>query len=196
MVSKMREAVFLDRDGVLIEDVNLLQEEKEIRILPGVPEALNRLKAAGFLLIVVSNQPIVARGILTEEDVDHLNGEMRKNLILAGAPPLDGVYYCPHHPNATLTAYRVDCDCRKPKPGLLIRAAEEMEISLCNSYMIGDRITDIIAGSTAGCRTILVETGQHTAPPIQTTEALDLSIEPDHVCRGLLEAAVWILESK
>jgi D-glycero-D-manno-heptose 1,7-bisphosphate phosphatase len=193
---KKSRAVFLDRDGVLIKDVNLIQNEHDIQILPGVPEALRLLKAASFLLITVSNQTAIARGILNEQSVERLNEKIEDDLIQAGAPPLDGFYYCPHHPNADLEVYRVDCDCRKPKPGLIIRAARDHDAALENSIMVGDRITDIIAGAAAGCRTVLVETGHHMEPPIQTSEPLDLSIKPDFTCRGLLEAARWILEGE
>src|ERR1041385_3505620 len=118
----MRRAVFLDRDGVLIEDVNLLTRREQIRILPGVPEALERLKQSGFSLIVVSNQTVVARGLASEDEVRESNDSLQKLLIQTGGPSLDGWYFCPHHPNATLTAYRQICDCRKPRPGLFLHA--------------------------------------------------------------------------
>jgi len=191
---KRSRAVFLDRDGVLIEDVNLVQNERDIHILPGVPEALRLLKSAGFLLITISNQTVIARGILNEQGVESLNGIIEDSLIHAGAPRLNGFYYCPHHPNANLEAYRVDCDCRKPKPGLILKAARDHDVALDDCIMIGDRITDIIAGTAAGCRTILVKTGMHKEPPIQTSMPLDMSVKPNFTCRDLLEAARWILE--
>jgi D-glycero-D-manno-heptose 1,7-bisphosphate phosphatase len=185
-------AVFLDRDGVLIEDVELLTEASQIRLLPGVAQALAALKEAGFLLPVVSNQPVVARGLLDESEVAALQQEVASRLILEGAPALDGFYFCPHHPQATLPAYRLTCECRKPRPGLLLRAAANHGIDLAASFMVGDRPTDLIAGARAGCRTIWVETGKHLAPPIQTAEPLPPP-RPDHVCAGLPEAARWIL---
>jgi D-glycero-D-manno-heptose 1,7-bisphosphate phosphatase len=185
-------AVFLDRDGVLIEDMELLTDSSQIRLLPGVAQALARLKEAGFALPVVSNQPVVARGLIDESGVAALQQEVEARLILDGAPALDGFYFCPHHPQATLPAYRQTCACRKPQPGLLLRAAADLGIDLAASFLVGDRPTDLIAGARAGCRTIWVETGKHLAPPIVTAEPLP-PVLPDHVCAGLPQAALWIL---
>ena len=187
-------AVFLDRDGVLIEDVHLLSTPESICVRDDAPQALVKIRNAGFRLIVVSNQTVVARGILTEPEMKLLHRQVEEALQDNGAPALDGFYYCPHHPRATVQDYRVDCDCRKPRAGLLLRAAAEHDIHPVRSFMIGDRITDIIAGSSAGCRTVLVETGQHLAPPIETSAPIDNSILPDHTCANLAEAAQWILE--
>jgi len=188
-------AIFLDRDGVLIEDVDLLTNSPQIRILDGVASALEILKNAGYKLIVISNQPVVARGLVSEQNVLELQEEIGRRLVGAGAPSLDAFYYCPHHPNATRAEYRVNCGCRKPKPGLLLLAAEEHQIELKRSFMVGDRITDIIAGARAGCRTVLVETGKHLALPIETSEPLDLSIKPDYSCPNLPTAVKWIMET-
>ena len=191
----MNTAIFLDRDGVLIEDVHLLTNPGDIRILPGVPQALRSLKEAGFRLIVISNQTVVARGLITEEDVYAINAEMKHLLEEAGGPRLDGFYFCPHHPNATLPVYRVACECRKPRPGLLLlRAVREHDLNLGASFVVGDRITDIIAGARAGCQTVLVETGQHLVPPIETSEPLDDSVKPDYPCADLSQAVQWIWE--
>ena len=189
----MTRAVFLDRDGVIIEDVHLLTHPGDIRILEGVPQALSSLQEAGFRLIVISNQTVVARGLVTEQEVYAINAEMEDLLEQAGAPHLDGFYFCPHHSNATLPAYRMDCECRKPRPGLLLRAAREHNLNLGASFVVGDRITDIIAGARAGCRTVLVQTGKHREPPIETVEPLDESVQPDHVCADLGAAVEWIL---
>ena len=189
----MSVAIFLDRDGVLIEDVHLLINPEVIQVLEGVPQALRSLKEAGFKLIVISNQTVVARGLVTEQEVCAINAEMERLLEQAGGPHLDGFYFCPHHPNATLPAYRMACECRKPRPGLLLRAAREHNLNLSASFAVGDRITDIIAGARAGCQTVLVETGKHQSPPIETVEPLDESVQPDHVCADLKAAAEWIL---
>ena len=190
----MRPAVFLDRDGVLVEDCDLITRPEQFRVLPGVPEALARLQRAGFALVVVSNQAVVARGLATEDEVEQLNVHLERVLVRAGAPPVERWYFCPHHPAATLPAYRVDCACRKPRPGMLERAACELGLDLRASFMVGDRWTDVAAGARAGCRTVLVETGQHLAPPIQTSESLEASIRADAIRGGLREAAEWILE--
>lgn len=190
-------AIFLDRDGVLIDDVDLLTRPDQIRILEGVPEALRRLAEAGFKLIVVSNQSVVARGLLTEPEVENLNRTVEARLLAAGAPALDAFYYCPHHPNAAAPEYRLICECRKPQPGLLRRAERDFGIDLPRSFMVGDRLTDIEAGQRAGCRTVWVQTGKHTAPRIQTAEPLGMKepIQPDYTCPGLKRAAQWILET-
>jgi D-glycero-D-manno-heptose 1,7-bisphosphate phosphatase len=187
-------AVFLDRDGVLVEDRDVLVSSAGFRILPGVPAALTKLKRAGFRLIVVSNQAVVARGLLSEQELEALHVEMGRLLVEAGAPPLDAVYFCPHHPEASLGEYRVACECRKPKPGMLMRAAAEHNLNLAASFMVGDRMTDIVAGARAGCRAVLVRTGKHAAPPIVAAEPVDASVQPDQECADLDQAASWILE--
>ena len=194
--SKSNRAVFLDRDGVLIRDVDLLTEPSDVQTLPGVAGALRRLKAAGFRLIVVTNQTVVARGLATEAQVDAINALIAEKLSAEGAPPFDRFYVCPHHPSATLSQYQIDCQCRKPRPGMLLRGAGEFDLDLRASFLVGDRITDIVAGAKAGCRTVLVQSGQHRAAPIQTSDPLDLSIKPDWTCADLAAAADWILEQK
>lgn len=186
-------AVFLDRDGVLIADVDLLTKTDQVQILPGVPQALSRLSEAGYALAVASNQTVVARGMATEAEVEAVNRFIADQIAAAGGPRLELFYICPHHPNATLAQYRSDCHCRKPRPGLLIQAAQDHHFDLSASFMIGDRLTDIIAGIQAGTRTILLETGKHTAPLIQTTERIDADVQPTHRSPDLLSAAEWIL---
>ena len=189
-------AVFLDRDGVLIEDVHLLTRNEQLRVLPGVPEALRELKDAGFKLVVISNQPVVARGLVSEEDVRQTNRVLEESLVAERAPRMDGWYFCPHHPHATLEAYRSECICRKPRAGLFQQAAAELQLDFAGSFTIGDRITDIIAGASVGCRTILVQSGKHLDPPIVTSELLDTSVKPDHTCQDLAAAAAWILRNR
>lgn len=187
-------AVFLDRDGVIIEDIHLLTKRSQIRLYPEAPQAIQSLRRAGFKVIVVSNQPVVARGLATESEVSEINEAIQTLLIQAGGSPVDAFYFCPHHPNATLSAYRLDCACRKPRPGLLLQAVREHNLELPASFMIGDRLTDIVAGQAAGCRTVLVQTGMHTAKPIETPDPLDTSVQPDFTCANLQQAAHWILE--
>jgi len=192
----MNRAVLLDRDGVLVEDAHLLTRPEQIVVLPGVPQALRALDEAGFKLIVVSNQTVVARGLASEAEVRAVNSHLETLLQRAGAPRLAGFYVCPHHPNATLPQYRADCQCRKPRPGLFLQAAREHDIVLPRSFAVGDRITDIIAGAKAGCRTVLVRTGRHADAPIESPEAVDPSARPDHVCATLAAAAGWIVQQK
>jgi len=193
MGTAMRPAVFLDRDGVLIEDVNLLTKQEQILILPGVPEGLERLKQAGFELIVVSNQTVVARGLATEENVRGINVCLQQLLVQAGGPSLDGWYFCPHHPSATLPAYRQACECRKPKPGLFLQAAQERDLDLQKSFAVGDRMTDIIAGARVRCRTVLLQTGKHLEALIETVEPMDTNTRPDYTCGDLRAATNWIV---
>jgi D-glycero-D-manno-heptose 1,7-bisphosphate phosphatase len=190
----MKRAIFLDRDGVVVKDVGCLRSSDQIEILDNVPVALKILKDAGFALFVVSNQTAISRGWATVQQVIKLNEEIFSIICKAGGPQLDGFYFCPHHPNATLEEYRVDCNCRKPRAGLILKAAEENNIDLNGSFMVGDRITDIIAGSIAGCKTILVETGAHLENPIETSEPINTDIKPYHTCSHLSAAAEWVLE--
>jgi D-glycero-D-manno-heptose 1,7-bisphosphate phosphatase len=188
-----RRAVFLDRDGVLIRDVHLLTERHQVELYPGASQALRILKAAGYYIFVVSNQPVVARGLVTEEDVRSIHEWIQHLLRTSDGGRVDEFYFCPHHPNATQVRYRIACDCRKPQPGLLLRAARQFEVELSASYMVGDRVSDIVAGHRAGCHTILVTTGEHTAPPIESVAAYDPFTKPDHACRDLPAAAALIL---
>jgi len=149
----MKKAIFLDRDGVIIKEVNYLHKKEDIEILPGAIEALHKLKQQEYLLIVITNQPTIAKGLISKQGVkeihDYLNNKLQ-NLI-------DRYYFCPHHPNADLEQYRINCNCRKPKSGMMLQAAKDFNIDLKNSWMIGDRISDIIAGNLAGCKTILIK---------------------------------------
>lgn len=186
-----RPAVFLDRDGVLIEDVNLVTRREQMRILPGVPQALAQLRGAGFRLIVVTNQPVVARGLASEEEVAELHRALDRHFRQLGAG-LDAWFFCPHHPQADLPAYQAECDCRKPGPGMLLSAAAQHQLSLADSFMVGDRLTDIAAGAAAGCRTVWVQSGKHAEPLIRTAKPLPSGLIADHVCTTLAEAADWI----
>lgn len=187
-----RQAVFLDRDGVLVEDIDCLRRAEDIRVFPYVPAALRTLKARGLELVVVSNQPVVARGLCSETTVEGLNRGIADEIERLGGPRLEYFYFCPHHPKATLPEYRLDCECRKPRTGMLLKAALAHRIELSGSFMIGDRITDIIAGRDAGCTTVMVETGEHVKPPIETPGGIDASTVPDRVFPSLKEAAEWI----
>ena len=196
----MNRAVFLDRDGVLIEDVGLLADHASIRVLPGVAQSLSALRAAGYRLIVVSNQTVVARGLATEDDVLKIHRRLQEELnavIEPSVPPqIDAWYFCPHHPHADVAEYRRPCDCRKPLPGMLLKAAGIFDVDLTASVMIGDRLTDVAAGTAAGCRTVLVQTGRHDAPPIVGGAEASAAAKPDHVCADLSAAGRWILAER
>jgi D-glycero-D-manno-heptose 1,7-bisphosphate phosphatase len=149
-------AIFLDRDGTLNLDKGYVHQWADWEWLPGAPEALARLKEAGYKLVVITNQSGVVKGYYSEEDVRELH--RRVNLDLAGRGPgaaiLDAFYFCPHHPN-----YSGPCSCRKPAPGLIRQAAAEHNLDLSRSFMVGDKLIDAAAGENAGCRSILVLTG-------------------------------------
>jgi D,D-heptose 1,7-bisphosphate phosphatase len=156
-------AIFLDRDGVVnkliyhqehgIIDSPFTVEQYEL--LPRVGEAIKEFHEMGYLVVLVSNQPGIAKGHYTAETFEKIRAKMKQELERKGAY-LDNEYYCLHHPEATVAGYRTVCECRKPKPGLLTRASEEMQIDLSRSWMIGDGLTDIIAGKAAGTRTMLI----------------------------------------
>ena len=154
-----RKAAFIDRDGVLNEERAFVHRIDDFAFVPGAVEALRMLKAAGYLLVVVTNQSGIARGLYSEADYLALTAYMRERLAAAGVD-LDAVEYCPHLPDAAVAAYRLDCDCRKPKPGMLRRAIEALDIEPGESFLVGDRLSDIEAGRAAGIgRGFLVRTG-------------------------------------
>ncbi len=158
MEEKKKKAVFLDRDGVMVEDVHHLHRIADLSVIPQVPEAIVEMRKRGYLVIVVTNQAAVAKGIATIGEVEAINNEMLRRLALHGAT-IDGVYYCPHHPKGKVAEYAVVCECRKPSPGMLLQAARELDIDLAASFLVGDKTSDILAGERAKVKTILVETG-------------------------------------
>ncbi len=174
-------AVFLDRDGTIVEDSGYIGDPDRVRLLPGAADALDRLSTAGHLVVIVSNQSGVARGLFTEEDLFRVH-ERCAVLLEAEGARLDGAYYCPYldGPDAKVEAYRRNSDLRKPKPGMLLQAARELDIDLTRSWMIGDSACDIEAGLRAGCRTILI-----AAPPSER----DDTVTPTHTVTNLGEAA-------
>lgn len=147
-----RKAVFLDRDGTIIPNTGALSADPDVEPLLEAVDAIKRLRAAGFLIVVVSNQSGVARGYYTEDELTEMHEALLEKFDEAGAP-IDAIYYCPHHPTeGTAPEYIIDCDCRKPKPGMFIRAAKEHDIDLAASYMVGDAERDIEAARAAGCK--------------------------------------------
>ncbi|HEX5460827.1 MAG TPA: D-glycero-beta-D-manno-heptose 1,7-bisphosphate 7-phosphatase [Steroidobacteraceae bacterium] len=154
-----RKAAFIDRDGVLNEERAFVHRVEDFAFVPGAIEALRALQAAGYLLVVITNQSGIARGLYTEADYLALTGHMRERLRAAGVT-LDAVEYCPHLADAPVERYRADCDCRKPKPGMLTRAIRALDIDAPASFLVGDRLSDVEAGRAAGVgRCFLVRTG-------------------------------------
>ena len=154
----MRPAVFFDRDGVINEEVGFVNHESRFRLIPGAVEGIRMLNEAGFLCVVVTNQPGVGMGIFPENLVVELHRRMVE-LLKAGGANVDGIYYCPHHEQAVIETYRFRCPNRKPEPGMIQVAAMDFSIDLKASYLIGDRGIDMETAGRAGIRPILVETG-------------------------------------
>ena len=154
-----QKAIFLDRDGTINKYVDFLHKIEDFELLPGVSEAIKKINASGYLAVVVTNQPVVARGELTEEELKLIHDKMETLLGEQGAY-LDRIYYCPHHPQSgfpgEIPELKISCECRKPKPGMLLKAAQELNIDLSQSWMIGDGEHDIKAGKAAGCKTALI----------------------------------------
>ena len=185
-----RPAVFLDRDGVINEQMGYINHESRFVLLPGVGEAIRRLNRAGLAVVVATNQSGLARGYFPESLLKAVHEKLRNELARAGAR-LDGIHVCPHLPEAKVAAFRRDCDCRKPKPGLLLRAAADLGLDLSRSYMVGDRYQDIRCGLAAGTKTVLVRTGYGRGEERYIGPAA--GVNPDAVVEDLPEAAAWIL---
>lgn len=187
-----RAAVFLDRDGVVVQDVGSLLHASQLVLAPGAADAIALATSAGRMVVIVTNQPVVARGLLDEDGVRALHAALDAMLCARGAR-VDGFYFCPHHPQATLERYRIACDCRKPRPGLLLRAAHDLNLNLAASAMVGDRASDVAAGARAGCKTVLVTSGRHLDPPIESPNPIDAA--PDFVATDALAAVRWVLRA-
>lgn len=159
-----QKAIFLDRDGTINEYVGFLTDIKEFRLLDGVAEAIRKINASGYLAIVVTNQPIIARGEVSFTELQEIHNKMETLLGAEGAY-IDAIYFCPHHPDKGFEGerveYKISCDCRKPKPGMLLKAAEDFNIDLSRSWMVGDGKNDVEAGKNAGCKTVLIGTGDY-----------------------------------
>ncbi len=187
----MNAAVFLDRDGTLMEDVDYLSGFDQIALFPWTVDALRLIARAGYLTVVVTNQSAVARGIVTEDFVRETHAELNRRLEPGGAH-IDAFYFCPHHPDATIEQYRRQCRCRKPEPGMLEDAARDLSIDLSRSWMVGDRWIDVAAGNAASVRSVLVRSG-HAA---RVEEAPAPGIRADAILNNLMEAVGWILRDR
>lgn len=189
-------AIFLDRDGTINEEVGYIENLDKFKIIPAAFDAIRLINLSGLKAVVITNQAAIAKGLVTEALVrqthDHLQAELQQK----GAA-INAFYYCPHHPTEGSSAYRQNCDCRKPAPGLILRAAHDMDIDLSASYMIGDRYRDMEAAHRAGVKGVLVKTGYGTdvlanAGPDQETP----DGKPEYIAEDILEAVRWILRNR
>jgi D-glycero-D-manno-heptose 1,7-bisphosphate phosphatase len=177
-------AAFLDRDGTIVEDKGYITVPDMLSVLPGAAAGIAALREAGWKVFVVTNQAGVAKGLITEDELGVINLQLLALLSAEGAS-VDGIYWCPHHPEGTVPEYAVECGCRKPRAGLLELAAREHDLELSRCVMIGDALRDIQAGKAAGAATVLVLTGHGAA-----TAGLDHGA--DFVARDLAAAAEWL----
>jgi D-glycero-D-manno-heptose 1,7-bisphosphate phosphatase len=185
-----RPAVFIDRDGTLTEEVGYVNLPSRLRLLPRSAEAIRRLNAAGVAAVVVTNQAGIARGYFSEDVLHEVNAALTAALRREGAR-LDGLYVCTHHPTEGEPPFRAACECRKPRPGLLHRAAAELGLDLARSTMVGDKPSDLVPGRTVGAAAVLVLTGYGLGEWEYRRKAFET--EPDHVAGDLLDAVDWAL---
>ena len=174
-------AVFLDRDDTIVDDPGYIRSPEQLRLIPGATEALKQLKKMGYLLVVITNQSGVARGFVTEEQLEEIHQELRRQLAADNAM-IDRLYYCPYHPDGEVKDFSVESNLRKPNAGMFFQAEEDLDIDLTQSWMIGDSYRDIQAGKAAGCHTILVDV------PGKIREKKKTDAEPDRKAVNLREA--------
>jgi D,D-heptose 1,7-bisphosphate phosphatase len=185
----MRRAVFLDRDGTLIEEAGYLDRLERMVFFPFSVDAVRVLNRGGFKVVVITNQAGIARGIVRESFVAEAHRHIA-NRLAAGGATIDGFYYCPHYPDGVLEQYRQACDCRKPQPGLLRRAAADLDLDLARSFVVGDRWHDLAAGQAVGARGVLVRTGLGWKDEIDPHPGTT----PHTIVDNLMDAAAWILQ--
>jgi D-glycero-D-manno-heptose 1,7-bisphosphate phosphatase len=186
-----RRALFLDRDGTVCPEIGYVVRADDLTLLPRSAEALGAARSAGFRRVLVTNQSGVARGLLDEATLRRTHRRLERLLADRGAA-LDAIYYCPHHPDHGTPAYRRDCRCRKPQPGMLEQARDDLGLDLSRSYVIGDHERDLAAGARVGATPILVLTGHGEREYARRRGRRE--VEPAHVAGDLLDAVSWILE--
>ena len=189
----MNRAVFIDRDGTLSEEVGYINHPERFRLFPYTAEAIKRLNENGWLAIVTTNQAGVARGYFSEEMIQTVHKGMEDQLASAGAR-LDAIYYCAHHPSVGEPPYRVDCDCRKPKPGLITQAAADFQVDLKNSWMVGDRYSDIQLARNAGVHSAFVLSGYGRGEWEHQRQSW--TEQPDMVAENLLQVVLNLVEEQ
>jgi len=191
-------AVFLDRDGTITPEVGYVIHPDKLELLPGAADAIKKLIAAGFKIIVITNQSAVARGMMDINTLETINSKL-KDLLATNGTKLDGLYFCPHHPTEGNGEYTRLCDCRKPATGMFIKAADEHSIDLSKSYIIGDKLSDVSMAPVLKAKGILVKTGYGESEPellsssYDSASGSDLLCKPDYIARDISDAADWII---
>ena len=188
-----RPAVFIDRDGTLTDEVGYVNHPSRLRLLPRSAEAVRRLNAAGVAAVVATNQAGLARGYFSKDVLEAVH-ERLIDMLAHERARLDGLYVCTHHPTAGEPPFRADCDCRKPRPGLLLRAAADLDLDLAASVVVGDTPSDLAAAQAAGARGVLVLTGYGLGEWEYRRE--HFAVEPHHVAGDLLDAVEWVLAGR
>lgn len=181
-----RAGVFVDRDGTLIKEVGYLSRLEQIEVLPRVPEAIQLLRREGLKVAVVTNQSAVARGIITEDNLQQIHKELAAQLARRGAF-LDGIYYCPHHPTEGMAPYRISCGCRKPNVGLAERAAAELDLDVSRSYVVGDQSGDMELAARIGAKGILIKSGDGVGGGQKSAAGFS-------AVKDFWEAAQWVIQ--
>lgn len=185
----MNKAIFIDKDGTLIPDIPYNVDPDLITLQDNTVNGLTLFQKEGYLLIVITNQSGVAHGFFSEQQLTWVNKKIN-DLFEANNLHLDGFYYCPHHPAAKVEKYRLECDCRKPLPGLILQAAKAHDIDLSASWMIGDILNDVEAGTRAGCQTVLINNGN------ETEWKMDKYRRPTFACKDIDHAAARIYNTQ
>ncbi len=185
-------AVFLDRDGTIIEEHDYPDSEKKIVLYENSVEALKMLKEDGFKLIIITNQSGIARGLFTLERLEELNNYLKKTLSDAGVE-IDGIYFCPHQPDGEVIKYSFKCFCRKPKPGMLLKAIEDLQLEEESSFVVGDKLSDILTSVNVDVKSVLVKTG-YGLEEIKKLDTVDHN--PSYIAEDILDAAKWILKNQ
>ena len=184
----MRRAVFLDRDGTLAEEAGYLSSLDRLHLFPYAADAVRLLNRADFAVVVITNQAGIARGIIKEAFIGEVHSHIA-DVFAKGGARIDGFYYCPHHPDGIIEKYRGACDCRKPQPGMLRRAAADLDLDLPASFVVGDKLLDVEVGHAVGARGVLVRTGYGKGEAGLRSSR----VEPAAVADNLMGAVAWIL---
>jgi D-glycero-D-manno-heptose 1,7-bisphosphate phosphatase len=180
MIQQTGRAIFLDRDGTLVHPRHYPSRPEDLRLYDGIGPELRALRLMGFRLVVITNQSGLARGLFTVADLDRMHTHLRARLAAEGVT-LDAIYFCPHHPDGVVHGLARRCDCRKPEPGMLLRAAKDLRLSLADSWLVGDILDDVEAGHRAGCQSVLVDLGTESPPTVPARS-------PDYIARDTRRA--------